>query len=375
MHETSARAGRLAGASTVAVATAVAVLLAVPGVTRAQSNSDRDRDMAIDATRREAVVAGAARELETGYFDPAVGRRMADAIRERARRGEYARLTSAVALADSLTTHLRLVSHDKHVGVDYSADVIPPPGAGETASPELIAARRRSAALHNHGLTRVERLDGNVGYLKVDGFYDPADGGETVAAAMAFVANTDALVIDLRDNHGGRPTMVALLATYLFAGDPVHLNDIWVREGNRTTQSYTLPYVPGRRYADKPVFVLTSAETISAGEEFANDLKVLKRATIVGETTAGGANPGGVARIDDHFGVFVPRGRAINPVTKGNWEGTGVTPDIAVPAARALVTAHRRALEQIRASSPDPMLARDVERALSALGETGRAAP
>ena len=375
MHETSARAGRLTGASTVAVAAAVALLLAVPGVSRAQSNSDRDRDMAIDATRREAVVAGAARELETGYFDPAVGRRMADAIRERARRGEYARLTSAVALADSLTTHLRLVSHDKHVGVDYSADVIPPPGAGETASPELIAARRRSAALHNHGLTRVERLDGNVGYLKVDGFYDPADGGETVAAAMTFVANTDALVIDLRDNHGGRPTMVALLATYLFAGDPVHLNDIWVREGNRTTQSYTLPYVPGRRYADKPVFVLTSAETISAGEEFANDLKVLKRATIVGETTAGGANPGGVARIDDHFGVFVPRGRAINPVTKGNWEGTGVTPDIAVPAARALVTAHRRALEQIRASSPDPMLARDVERALSALGETGRAAP
>lgn len=373
MHESPARAGRVTGASTVAAA--VAVLLAVPGVARAQSNSDRDRDMAIDAARREAVVAGAARELEAGYFDPAVGRRMADAIRGRARRGEYARLTSAVALADSLTTHLRLVSHDKHVGVDYSADVIPPPGAGETASPELVAARRRSATLHNHGITRVERLDGNVGYLKVDGFYDPADGGETVAAAMAFVANTDALVIDLRENHGGRPTMVALLATYLFVGDPVHLNDIWVREGNRTTQSYTLPYVPGRRYADKPVFVLTSAETISAGEELANDLKVLERATIVGETTAGGANPGGVARIDDHFGVFVPRGRAINPVTKGNWEGTGVTPDIAVPAARALVTAHRRALERIRASSPDPMLARDVERALSALGDKDGATP
>jgi hypothetical protein len=351
---------------------AVSLLLSFATTLPAQSDSDRTRDLSLDATQRRSVIEGAARALELGYFDVTVGASMASSVRNRQRRGEYDAITSASTLADSLTSHFRAVSHDKHVGVDFSPDVLPKFLASDSPGAELIQRRRRNGTLNNFGLERAERLGGNVGYLKVNGFFDPALGGETAASAMAFLVNTDALIIDLRENHGGSPGMVALLATYLFAGDPVHLNDIWSREGNVTIQSHTLPYVPGDRYVDKPVYVLTSSETISAGEEFANDLKVLKRATLVGETTAGGANPGRTQRLSDHFSVFVPTGRAINPVTKTNWEGVGVVPDVRVAADSALTVAHVMALEAILKNNPDAGLERQAARALSVLRGSSR---
>lgn len=350
-------------------ATTIVLLLSATAIQAQQtlSRSDRDRDITIDSAQRRAVIEGASHALASGYFDVAVGNRMATAVLERQRRGEYNAITSASTLADSLTSHFRAVSHDRHVGVDFSADVLPRFAATDKPSPDVIERRRRNGTLNNYGLERAERLGGNVGYLKVNGFFDAALGGETAANAMAFLSNTEALIIDLRDNSGGSPGMVALLATYLFDGDPVHLNDIWRREGNVTMQWHTLPYVPGQRYVDKPVYVLTSAQTISAGEEFANDLKVLKRATLVGETTAGGANPGASQRINDHFSVFVPTGRAINPVTKTNWEGTGVVPDVRVAADSALGVAHVLALEAILKRNPDAALERQATRALSVL--------
>jgi C-terminal processing protease CtpA/Prc len=141
--------------------------------------------------------------------------------------------------------------------------------------------------------------------------------------------------------------MVALISSYLFGPDPVHLNDLYFRPDDSTHQWWTLPHVPGQRYEGKPVYILTSKRTFSAAEEFAYNLKSLKRATIVGETTGGGAHPGGTRRINDHFAVFVPSGRAINPITKTNWEGTGVTPDLPVAADLALKTAHLAALKTI----------------------------
>ncbi|MEX2114665.1 MAG: S41 family peptidase, partial [Pirellulales bacterium] len=194
---------------------------------------------------------------------------------------------------------------------------------------------------------KVERLEGNIGYIQLRGFHPAELGGKAAAEAMQAVADTDALIIDLCTNGGGAPSMVALVCSYLFGPEPVHLNDLYFRPDDRTHQWWTLPYLPGDRYVGKPVYVLTSERTFSAAEEFAYNLKNLKRATIVGETTGGGANPGGRKRLDDHFTMFLPSGRAINPITKTNWEGTGVTPDVAVPAELALKAAQLAALKAI----------------------------
>ena len=200
----------------------------------------------------------------------------------------------------------------------------------------------------NCGFNKADILEGNVGYLKFDFFADPRICGRTVVAAMSFLANTDAIIFDLRENGGGDPKMVSLVSTYLFA-ERTHLNDLWTRKGDITDQYWTLPYVPGKRLDGKPAFVLTSSNTFSGGEEFTYNLKTLKRATIVGETTGGGAHPVRGHRITEHFSIGVPFARAINPITHTNWEGTGVEPDVKVPAADALTTAKKLAAEKLAA--------------------------
>jgi C-terminal processing protease CtpA/Prc len=222
----------------------------------------------------------------------------------------------------------------------------------------------------NYGFEEAGRLRGNVGYLKLTGFAYPEQGGDTVAGAMAFLANTDALIIDLRQNGGGTPGMVELFASYFFSGDaPVHLNDISFRKEGSTehdsVQWWTLPYVPGKRYVGKEVYILTSHSTPSAAEEFTYDLQVLKRATIVGETTWGGANPGDRRRMGDHFQAFIPNGRAINPITKTNWEGKGVEPDFKVPQEDALKTAQRMALQHLIEKTTDEQELNALKRALA----------
>ena len=162
---------------------------------------------------------------------------------------------------------------------------------------------------------------------------------------MNFLADSGTLIIDLRDNHGGRPEMVTLMASYLFAV-PTHLNDVYQRSDNSTRESWTTANVAGKRFLDKPVYLLTSRRTFSAAEDFSYALKNLKRATVLGESTGGGAHLIGPHRINDHFFIIVPIGRSISPITKTDWEGTGVEPDIKVPAADALDEALKRARDQ-----------------------------
>jgi C-terminal processing protease CtpA/Prc len=210
---------------------------------------------------------------------------------------------------------------------------------------DAVAQYRKEMERMNCGFVKVEILPGNVGYLKFDMFADPDVCGPTAVAAMNFLAHVDAIIFDLRENGGGDPEMIALLSTYLFS-EPTHLNDLWERKDDTTHQHWTLPYVPGTRLDGKPVYVLTSSQTFSGAEEFSYNLKNLKRATIIGETTGGGAHPVAGHRIDDHFMIGVPFARAINPISKTNWEGTGVEPDIKVPATDALTTAQKLAAEK-----------------------------
>jgi C-terminal processing protease CtpA/Prc len=167
---------------------------------------------------------------------------------------------------------------------------------------------------------------------------------------MNFVAHTNALIFDLRENHGGDPAMVDFMVSYLFR-QPTHINDLTNRHENETHQYWTLPWIPGPRLVDQPVYVLTSSQTFSGGEEFTFDLKTQKRATIVGETTGGGAHPVQGQPAGDHFTVGVPFGRPINPVTKGDWEGTGIEPDVKVSATDALTTAEKLAADKLASQS------------------------
>lgn len=316
-------------------------------------------DMKIDAAARTEVIEGVVKMVTEKYVFPDVAEKMAKAIRERMGQKEYDTVSSAQAFAQKLTRDLREVSHDKHLSVDYFAKPFPQQERKEPTD-EDRKREERMGQIRNFGFEKVERLSGNIGYLDLRGFFAAEFGGQTAAAAMSFLANTDALIIDVRQNGGGAPGMVALICSYFFAGEPVHLNDLYWRPTNSTEQWWTLAYVPGKRYVGKDIYVLTSKRTFSAAEEFTYNLKNLKRATIVGDTTGGGAHPGEGVRISDHFGMFVPTGRAINPITKTNWEGTGVAPDISVPADLALKTAHLSALNKLESKEQDPELKRQL---------------
>ncbi|MEW6733315.1 MAG: S41 family peptidase [Acidobacteriota bacterium] len=326
-------------------------------------------DLPIDAAVRTEVIEALIKELNEKYIFPEVAKQLEKDLRERLVRKEYDNLTSAAVFSRTLTKHLREISHDKHLDVSYSYRMLPPMFRPGEAPPGPPLGANLAAKL-NFGFEKVERLSGNIGYLKLNGFMDPQTGtGDVATAAMNFLSNTDALIIDLRQNNGGMPGMVALLCSYFFAGPPVHLNDIQWRtpEGNHIQQSWTLSYVPGKRYINKEVYILTSKFTFSAAEEFTYNLKTQKRATIVGETSGGGANPGGGVRLQDHFIAFIPTGQAINPITKTNWEGTGITPDIAVPAEQALYVAQLTALQHLLGKNTDERLGIELKRAIEAV--------
>jgi retinol-binding protein 3 len=326
-------------------------------------------NMLIDAKMKADTLQSLEKSLREAYIFPDVADKIANMLHDRQAHGEYDSVVNAKAFSDLLTSQIVDVAHDKHLLVTYSSEVIASNPTGErklTPGPDLAARMAKK----NCAFYKVERLSGNVGYLKFDKFQDAEFCGPTVAAAMAFLANTDSLIIDLRENDGGSPAMVALVASYLFSGNPpVHLNDIERRKEGTTDfeirQFWTLPYVPGQRYMGKEVYILTSSVTFSGAEEFTYDLQTLKRATIVGELTGGGANPGNTHRLGDHFAAFIPNGRAINPVTKTNWEGIGIKPDIAVPQQDALKAARRTALEHLIAKAPDEEQLRALKQALT----------
>jgi hypothetical protein len=303
-----------------------------------------DLTFGIDAATRTRVIDGAIAQLNEFYVFPETAKKMGESVKARQKKGEYDSITDGDAFAKMLTDNFQEVSHDKHLRVNFSPAPMPHRPEGPPDA-EALARYRKDMERMNCGFDKVEILAGNVGYLKFGMFADPEVCGPTAVAAMNFLANVDAIIFDLRENGGGDPKMIAFLSTYLFS-EPTHLNDLWERKSDSTHQYWTLPYVPGKRLDGKPAYVLTSKQTFSGAEEFSYNLKNLKRATIIGETTGGGAHPVSGHRIDDHFMIGVPFARAISPISKTNWEGTGVEPDVKVPAAEALATAQKLAAEK-----------------------------
>lgn len=316
----------------------------------------QQQDRTIDIAARTEVIDTLLKELNETYVFPETAKKMESDIRSRIASKEYDSLTSARGLAEKLTADLQSISKDKHLRVRYSYDVLPRrQDRREPTKEELDRANWFNRRV-NYGFEKIERMNGNIGYIDLRGFNDETAGADTVAAAMTFLQNTEALIFDLRQNGGGNPAMIALISSYLFGDKPVHLNDLYWRKGDKTDEFWTKPESAKIKFTNKDIYVLTSNYTFSGAEEFSYNLKNLKRATIIGETTGGGAHPGGMVRLSDHFGVFIPSGRAINPISKTNWEGTGVEPDIKVPKEQALKTAYLMALNKSLGNIQDESL-------------------
>jgi C-terminal processing protease CtpA/Prc len=260
-------------------------------------------------------------KLQQNYIFEKVADRMAQSLKTNLKKGKYISLVNPSEFARQLTEDLQSVSNDKHLRVIYDPPVI----AAENAVTDEDRVKREDQWImeikrNNFGFQEIKILEGNIGYLDLREFTDPKYAGETAVAAMNFLSNADALIIDLRNNGGGSPSMIQLITSYFFPPEPVHLNNFYHRPTNENTQAWTLPYVPGLRRPDVDLYLLTSSHTFSAAEGFCYNLKNLKRATLIGEITAGGAHLTGSVIVTDKFFVRIPKGRAINPSTNTNWD-------------------------------------------------------
>jgi hypothetical protein len=332
---------------------ATALLGALAGAAAIAQQGPSPEPPAVTAADRTAIVDEAIKGLTEIYVFPDVAEKMAAKLRERLGAGGYDGAPTLREFCEMLTADLQSVSHDKHLRVRWM------PRPPDEAESEAAAKERRARVLaekerENFCFEKLERLPGNVGYLKFNCFASADTAGPTAVAAMNFLGHADALIFDLRDNGGGDPTMIQLITSYLLA-EPKHLNSFYIRKSGATDQFWSHAYVSGPRLPDTPVFVLTSSRTFSGAEEFSYNIKNLKRGTIVGETTGGGAHPVEVYRVKGYpVMISLPFGRAVNPITGTNWEGTGVAPDIGVPAAEALDVAYVKALEAIAGRAVEP---------------------
>jgi hypothetical protein len=292
----------------------------------------------VDPAVRIKVVAAIVDHLESDYVDPTVGASAAVTLRARQEAGAFDATPSGAAFATALTESLREATDDGHLNVEYVAQAAEDGSVPSQAAFDAQEMERYYGAGVNFGVKKLERLDNNVGLLELSVFPPASMGGVVVSAAMQVLAHTDALIIDLRQNGGGSDT-VALVASYLFDTEQP-LSGIYDRPSDSTRQRYTQAYVPGARFGPhKPVYVLTSERTFSAAEAFAYDLQALKRATIVGEPSGGGAHPFQYRRIHPNYVLWSVTQKSINPITQSNWQGVGVQPDVRVPAEQALAKA------------------------------------
>jgi hypothetical protein len=335
-----------------------------------------DGSLAAEQLSGREIVTKALEVLRANYVFPEQAGQAATTIEARLEAGEYDDLDE-ITLTERLTRDLQEITGDRHLRVVLGGG----PGPrrqriGEPEEPKDHEARRlamrRMGRLDNFGIRQVERLDGNVGYLDVRRVAVPANAGPAIGAAMELVAGTYALIIDLRHNGGGAPEGVVFWCSYLLDERPTHLNDIFHADTGETRQFWALPYVPGTRYPDRPVFVLTSGRTFSGGEDFAYTLQALGRATVVGETTGGGAHPTRGFPISAAVHIGIPFARSVNPVTGTNWQGTGVVPDVPADAERAYDVAYARALEEVLTMDDvPPPIADDAREALAGLRAAG----
>lgn len=316
-------------------------------------------EIVIDKPTRKEAIDTLIAKLNENYVFPEKAKQVETLLRQHMKEGRYDRITDGEQFANQLTIDLHGVTRDLHMGVRASAKPvpydreIPPPPTSRADWERRIPFSRRmllelGLLLGKVGTPKVDHLDHNIGYLKLTDFPPDFIMAERYATVMDKLADTDSLIIDLRDHNGGSPTTVALLVSY-FVDSRTRVNDLWDRTTGATIQQWTLDRLDGKRYGSKkPVVILVGRETMSAGEDFAYTMQALNRATIVGEATWGGAHPTRGFRLGDHFAASIPSRRSISPITGSNWEGVGVIPDIPASHNNAMTVAEDVLLRRIQ---------------------------
>jgi hypothetical protein len=321
--------------------------------------SQTDKPPIVDSQLRQRLVDNITRELQAKYVAPDKVKEIASYVRTKLQAGAYDKLKDANELASALTSDLRTASKDLHLLVTYNpaleralknAPVLPSVELPELPpTPEQLTAQRQS----NYNFRKLEIMSGNVGYLELRSFVDLNQSKDTAAGAMNFLANTDAVIIDLRRNPGGFVNLEIFLASYFYGVDPVELLSRYHREGDATVREWTLREVPGKRLQHVDLYILTSRETGSAGEGFSFILQQRQRAKIIGEQTSGAGYGNKEFPIGDGFVFYISTFRQFDPRTGRGWQEAGVKPDIAVPGERALSVAHFEAVKNLAEKTSD----------------------
>lgn len=303
---------------------------------------------------KKETITDIAKVLEERYVFPELAQLMNEAVRNNYEKGLYDTITDPHAFALQLTMDLRAVSKDLHLGIEYHDNELSlDSGPNEMEEAEIKQWLDKILTENGYGIKKASILPGNIGYLDIPLFGPLDQTADTLVAAMKIIENTDALIIDLRNCMGSLDeNTIPFLSSYFF-DEPVHLFDFYIRPTDETKQFWTYAWLPYKKYLDKPIYVLTSKNTFSGGEELAYDLQQQKRAYLIGEATKGGANPNDAVVANKHFRIAVPYMRSVNPITKTNWEGVGVVPDNVVSAEKALEVAHLTALNTILQSTTD----------------------
>ncbi|MEH6435313.1 S41 family peptidase [Massilia sp. DD77] len=327
--------------------TMTSAVAAPPSQQRPGEENRSASSLMVDRATQREVIDTLVKKLNDHYIFPDKAKHIETALRQRQREGKYDAISDGKQFAIQLTDDMRAVVRDLHMSVFFSPRPVPPddaagpPPASQAEWEQRVPADKRQVMrqMANRSVEQVEHLTPRIGYLKVSGFPPSFLMAESYAAAMNRLADTDGLIVDLRNNGGGGADAVALLVSY-FVDQRTRLNDIWDRDTGISTQYWTQDKLDGKRYGGKkPVIILAAAGTKSAGEDFAYTMQAMKRATVVGERTWGGAHPARPYRISEHFLAVIPGRRTISPITQTNWEGVGVIPDVAAKPDEALAVA------------------------------------
>jgi retinol-binding protein 3 len=319
----------------------------------------------------KAAIDTLLRLVERHYVYPEVAKKITAYIKKMQQQHAYDTITKGESLAQALTNDLRSISNDGHLGIEYSPSIISIETQQGPPSQQEIDEFRKQGAKDNFAFRKLEMLDGNIGYLKLNIFWPAEWMKETVMGAMAFLMNSDAIILDLRDNHGFAGDGVLLVQSYFFK-DETHMSDYINRDDGTMRQSWTMPAVPGQKLSDKKLYILVSHDTFSAGEDFTYNMQAQKRAIVVGEATGGGAHGTRSYRLSDHFSAGIPHVYSINPITHSDWEGKGVQPDLQTSKEDALRIAHIAALQSVIENSKDNKEKGELQNIINMLRKAAR---